>query len=128
MLAVLKANLEHDYDVEVRVDLPRPDMKPDNTVYTFVNPQELGDLLAVVTGVPELLPFRDRLVTHVQDLKDENAVKYREQAHKEHNKDGECEVDTNGIVSVSDDGGAYVMAWVWVYDKDAGVVREAAEG
>lgn len=33
-------------------------------------------------------------------------------------RDGELEVDDNAIVSVSEDGGAYVMAWVWVSDSD----------
>jgi hypothetical protein len=33
-------------------------------------------------------------------------------------KAGEVEVDSNAIVSVSDDNGAYVMAWLWVADSD----------
>lgn len=33
-------------------------------------------------------------------------------------REGELEVDDNAIVSESDDGGAYVMAWVWVADSD----------
>lgn len=33
-------------------------------------------------------------------------------------RDGECEVDSEAVVSSSDEG-AYVMAWVWVYREDA---------
>lgn len=43
---------------------------------------------------------------------------YRAQAKAEHHTDSECEIDENAIVSVSEDGGAYVQAWVWVYDKE----------
>ena len=32
-------------------------------------------------------------------------------------RDGELEIDAPGVVSLSDDGGAYVMAWVWVSDR-----------
>ena len=39
-------------------------------------------------------------------------------------KDGEVEIDGDSAVSISDDNGAYVMAWVWVSDDDAGVSRE----
>lgn len=33
-------------------------------------------------------------------------------------REGELEVDDNAIVSESEDGGAYVMAWAWVNDFD----------
>lgn len=124
VLDVLQASLTRDYQVEVRLNLPVPDMKPSNTVYTFVKQEELGHLLQAITSVPELLPFRDRLVTHVQELDDPDAKKYREKAHDEYGRDGECEVDPNGIVSWSPDNGAYVMAWVWVYAKSAGVATD----
>lgn len=40
-------------------------------------------------------------------------------ASDEHHRDGEIEIDeTQTVVSESDDGGAYVMAWVWVYDPE----------
>lgn len=35
-------------------------------------------------------------------------------------RDGECEIDDHAVVSGSDEG-AYVMAWVWVSNEDAGV-------
>ena len=45
-------------------------------------------------------------------------------ARRIHNKDGELEIDSPGSpmptarVSRGDANGAYVLAWVWVYDKD----------
>lgn len=36
-------------------------------------------------------------------------------------REGECEVDSGAIVSKGEDAGAYVMAWLWVSDDDAGV-------
>jgi hypothetical protein len=40
-------------------------------------------------------------------------------AAAEHVSEGEIEVDNPAVVSRSEDGGAYVMAWVWVSDEDA---------
>lgn len=37
-----------------------------------------------------------------------------ELARAEHQRDGEVEIDDSAIISYSDDGGAYVGAWVWV--------------
>jgi len=33
-------------------------------------------------------------------------------------RDGECEIDSDAIVSNGDDAGAYVQAWVWVRDDE----------
>jgi hypothetical protein len=45
---------------------------------------------------------------------------YAEGAHKKWHRDGEIEIDPNTAeVSVSDDGGAYVQAWVWVSNEEA---------
>ncbi|MBU2722912.1 hypothetical protein [Acidithiobacillus ferridurans] len=35
--------------------------------------------------------------------------------------EGELEVDDRSVLSRSDDGGQYVMAWLWVTDEEAGV-------
>jgi hypothetical protein len=45
-------------------------------------------------------------------------------------REGECEIDGQGpdgagFVSESTDGGAYVMAWVWVDDATAGIEPDA---
>jgi hypothetical protein len=47
---------------------------------------------------------------------------YREAAKRLHHDEGTCEVDDNAPVSRAvgnPDKGAYVQAWVWVYDVDA---------
>lgn len=43
---------------------------------------------------------------------------YQQAAKLSYGKDGECEIDDNAIVSRGSDPGAYVQAWVWVYDSD----------
>src|ERR1700712_713551 len=43
---------------------------------------------------------------------------YIEAAKNQYGSEGECEIDELSVVSESDDGGAYVMAWVWVSDSD----------
>lgn len=45
-------------------------------------------------------------------------------AKDEYQDEGRIEIDDNAIISKSEDGGAYVMAWVWVEARDAG----AADG
>ncbi len=34
---------------------------------------------------------------------------------------GELEIDPGAVVSKGDDPGAYVMAWLWISDADAGI-------
>ena len=50
----------------------------------------------------------------------EKAIKaaYVAAADTIHGRDGEVEVDDNAKVSMGSDPGAYVQAWVWVYDTD----------
>lgn len=44
---------------------------------------------------------------------------FRTAAWRLHVRDGEIEIDHGATVSVSDSGGAYVQAWVWVPDDEA---------
>ena len=39
-------------------------------------------------------------------------------AAKAQQKDGELEVDDDAVVSMGEDPGAYVQAWIWVPDSD----------
>ncbi|MBL9187528.1 MAG: hypothetical protein JNK23_08635 [Opitutaceae bacterium] len=41
-------------------------------------------------------------------------------------RDGEIEVDESAVISKGDAPGAYVQAWLWVGDADAGLVAETA--
>lgn len=56
-----------------------------------------------------------------QDAKEPHLKAYRDAAKTE---EGRLEVDFNALVSVSEDGGAYVASWLWVSDEEAGVTRE----
>ncbi|MCP4900088.1 MAG: hypothetical protein GY906_24220 [bacterium] len=48
------------------------------------------------------------------DADPELMKRIREAADARWNCDGEIEIDDDAVVSVSDDPGAYVQAWVWV--------------
>jgi len=48
-------------------------------------------------------------------------------ARKLYGSDGECEIDKGATVSLSEDGGAYVQAWVWVYDSNVPGYEELEE-
>jgi hypothetical protein len=50
----------------------------------------------------------------------EDVRRYREAASKRH-VDGELEVDDLAAISHGDDEGAYVQAWIWVTDDEAGI-------
>lgn len=46
---------------------------------------------------------------------------FREQARAQRHCEGDIEIDDNAPVSIGNDRGAYVQAWVWVpADDDAG--------
>jgi hypothetical protein len=49
---------------------------------------------------------------------------YARAAHKEYHQEGEIEIDDTTVVSEGGDLGAYVLAWVWVDDQAAGIVRD----
>jgi hypothetical protein len=48
---------------------------------------------------------------------------YRKAAKELHVHEGTLEIDPGAMVSQSEDGGAYVQAWVWVDDDDAELCR-----
>lgn len=49
-------------------------------------------------------------------------------AQQQYGREGEIEVDESAYVSKGDDPGAYVMAWVWVSDDDAGIGDDEETG
>jgi hypothetical protein len=50
-------------------------------------------------------------------------AEYIRLAREQHQKDGEIEIDDDAGVSRGADPGAYVQAWVWVYDPE-GIASE----
>lgn len=76
---------------------------------------------AVENGInnENFFPLRERFRSVRQQVLEnetsqEQLQQYRTFAHDSHNDDGHLEVDDSAVVSVSEDGGAYVEAWVWV--------------
>lgn len=43
---------------------------------------------------------------------------YIEKARERYGSEGEVEIDDGAIISRGHDPGAYVQAWVWVYDDE----------
>lgn len=76
----------------------------------------------------ELAALKERGLTFGQCVHlfgvDRKVDPYTKAAFEARNRDGELEIDSRTVVSESDDGGAYVMAWVWVTDEEAGVKTE----
>jgi hypothetical protein len=71
-----------------------------------------------VSGADVIDALNKLYAERVADEADPVTVAYRAQAREEYHREGEVEIDDNAVVSVSDDGGAYVSAWVWVYDEE----------
>lgn len=59
-----------------------------------------------------------------QDLLEPYQKKYLDHARKNIQINGELEFDDDAAVSISDDGGAYVMCWKWIRDEEAGIERD----
>lgn len=84
----------------------------------FAGPHGLEDLAKLVA----FLQGKLQACKSPEEIANENRL--RELAREQNGKDGELEFDDNGIVSISEDGGAYVQAWSWVYDPEMGDPEE----
>jgi hypothetical protein len=63
----------------------------------------------------------DHIEEHEREQASESAVKYREAAKAGYYDEGELEIDDGAMVSLGGDDGAYVMAWRWVTNEEAGI-------
>lgn len=52
---------------------------------------------------------------------------FLKEAQEHHGRDGELEFDDNAVVSISEDRGAYVMGWTWIYLSDIETPDSLAE-
>lgn len=92
-------------------------------MYVYLEPEELKLLVAALS--PLTIEPAKTLQAKLQQKIDEDQLKgmqelyqeYRTAAFKAFHSDGELEIDDNALVSISEDGGAYVMGWVWVADE-----------
>ena len=66
------------------------------------------------------------LARAVRDADADGALneQYRAAAKARWEREGEIEIDDEAAVSIGDDGGAYIQAWVWVRDSDHGITRK----
>lgn len=58
------------------------------------------------------------------DVENDMNDSWRSAAEGQHGCDGEVEIDHDAIVSISEDGGAYVQAWVYVDGANCSVCDE----
>ena len=63
---------------------------------------------------------RERIAGYTELNSNPDAAAYRAAAPQ---MDGEVETDEDAVISISDDGGAYVMTWSWVGSEDAGLTE-----
>lgn len=89
---------------------------------------ELAEIAALLQSHPE----RERAGACLRMLAERTGAGCDPQAVRAYQKgaeglarDGEIEVDDDAVVSMGDDGGAYVQAWLWVSDEVAGIPPEA---
>ena len=75
--------------------------------------RELGPRHALTRRVREALA----------DLDDPMFTRYRRAAMRE-TRSGELEIDPGAVVSKGAGAGAYVMAWLWINDEEAGIPEE----
>ena len=88
---------------------------------------QIAYLLAMAKANPEdkvLESLAAVLNERIASNTDETDQKYREAADNEYGHDGECEIDDGAPVSRGNDPGAYVQAWVWVSNQEAGIAGE----
>ena len=58
-------------------------------------------------------------VEHAEQSRTEDETRLFDFIKSERSCDGDIEFDDDAIVSLSDDGGAYVQAWLWIDDPEA---------
>lgn len=96
----------------------------------------LRDIMQAQLAIKDERPSRkldehilERLNDVIEDNENPERETYVKTAKEMYHRDGETEIDDNARVSISDDGGAYVMAWVWVNEGelDRDVEFEAEE-
>ena len=94
------------YQDSILSDLPKTfDIATDGYTQKKLEPEEIDSLV-------------DRLKTCRSEQVQPIAEAYRDYASANLTDDGAVEIDADALVSIGDDPGAYVMAWVWVDNAD----------
>ncbi len=94
-------------------------------IYTFSDNDGalIQKVIAALEQHPELLSTAKRFREQLKEEESGLPQQYREAAF-EHQRDGEIEVDEGAVVSLGADDGAYVQAWLWVSNREAGVEND----
>lgn len=89
-----------------------------------------ADEYVIVADITEALPLYGTKSKDEPEQDPEEAArheKYREAARAQYEDEGTLEIDEGALVSEGCDPGAYVQAWVWVYNDAAGIPDEDDE-
>lgn len=92
--------------------------------------QALQHYAMVRSSQPEVKAMGDlctKLESQEAEQASEIAQRYRNWARRNLTEEGEVEIDPDAVVSMGDDPGAYVEAWLWVDDASAGIPTEDVE-
>lgn len=73
------------------------------------------------------IELADALENAANRADDELAEVFRSAARKKFGVEGDLEFDDDAVISKGDASGAYVMAWKWVENGDAGFESELSE-
>ena len=100
-------------EVEAAV-VEQPPAPPRKRIWTWIDEEDLLQIRK-----PSALHERAKHLLEEQNTG--NWDKYLEGAREAYHRDGEIEIEDDATVSYSEDKGAYVLAWVWIYDVDCGI-------
>ena len=101
-------------------DLSSLGLKPDDLVWSNA---ESTALHAAVGAEDQAIDLTAAEADFDVEAKRQVEAKYRAAAQAR-SREGELEVDDGAVVNVSEDPGAYVQAWLWVEDDEAGIERD----
>lgn len=98
--------------------------------YVHLEPEELG-LLVAALSVLTIEPaktlsakLQKKIDLSLNQRKIAIDEAYLAAAREHHHEDLTCEIDDKALVSKGEDPGAYVMAWVWVDNAQAGICED----
>ena len=92
----------------------------------LISVKELSDLVSGKASKK----FKEQLKKDLKEILKEEPVAAQYRAAAQNNtisQEGKLEVDDGAVVSMGDDKGAYVQAWLWVSDEDAGIESDDDE-
>jgi hypothetical protein len=61
----------------------------------------------------------EEAIEHAERERTEDEARLFDLIKSERSCEGDIEFDEDAVVSLSDDGGAYVQAWLWIDDPEA---------